>query len=84
LATVGCHIDVKNGKLSFDVGNDYVEFNLFNTSKFCFISDECIRLMWLIVWYGKLFLTMILITFLSNVYYVIFCKDENSEVAMCA
>jgi len=27
LATVGCRIDVKNGTLSFDVGNGHVEFN---------------------------------------------------------
>jgi len=30
LATTGCCIDVKNGKLSFHVGGDYVEFNLLN------------------------------------------------------
>ena len=27
LATVGCCIDVKNGTLSFDMGNDHMEFN---------------------------------------------------------
>ena len=41
LDTVGCYIDVKNGKLSFDVGDDHVEFNLFEDSKFPSISDEC-------------------------------------------
>jgi len=41
LATVGCHIDVKIGKLSFDVGDDHVEFNLFKASRFPSISDEC-------------------------------------------
>jgi len=35
-----CHIDVKNSKLSFDVGDDHVEFNLFKASKSPFISDE--------------------------------------------
>jgi len=40
LATVGCRIDVKNGKLSFYVGNDHVEFNLPKAAKFSFISDE--------------------------------------------
>ena len=29
LATARCCIDVKNCKLSFDVGDDHVEFNLF-------------------------------------------------------
>ena len=41
LATAGCRIDVKNGKLSFDVGDEHVEFNLFKASKFPSISDEC-------------------------------------------
>jgi len=40
-ATAGCLIDVKNDKLSFDVGDDHVEFNLFKASKFPSISDEC-------------------------------------------
>ena len=41
LATVGCRIDIKNGKLPFDVDDDHVEFNLFKASKFPSISDEC-------------------------------------------
>jgi len=41
LATTGCRIDVKNGKLSFDVGDDHVDFNLFKASKFPSISNEC-------------------------------------------
>jgi len=28
-------------KRSFDVGDEHVEFNLFKTSKFPSISDEC-------------------------------------------
>ena len=40
-ATARCQIDVKNGKLSFDVGYEHVEFNLFKASKFSFISDKC-------------------------------------------
>ena len=43
LATAGCHIDVTNGKLSFHVGDDHVEFNLFKASKIPSISDECHR-----------------------------------------
>jgi len=41
LAIVGCRIDVKNGKLSFYMGDEHVEFNLFKVSKFPSISDEC-------------------------------------------
>ena len=41
LATTRCHIDIKNGRLSFDVGDDHVEFNLFKASKFPSISNEC-------------------------------------------
>jgi len=41
LTTAGCRIDIKNGKLSFDVANDHVEFNMFKASKFPSISDEC-------------------------------------------
>jgi len=40
-ATTGCHIDVKNGTLSYDVGNDHVEFNLLKDAKFPSISYEC-------------------------------------------
>ena len=41
LATARCRIDVKNGKLSFAVGDEHVEFNLFKASKFPSIFDEC-------------------------------------------
>ena len=41
LATATCHMDVKNGKLSFDVGDNHVKFNLFKASKFPSKSDEC-------------------------------------------
>ena len=41
LAIAKCRIDVKNGKLSFDVTDDHVEFNLFKAFKFPSISDEC-------------------------------------------
>ena len=40
LATARCSIDVKNGKMSFDVGDDHVEFNLFKASRFPSIFDE--------------------------------------------
>ena len=41
VATTGCHIDVKNSKLSFDVGDNQMEFNLCKASKFHSISDGC-------------------------------------------
>ena len=41
LATARCRIDVKNGKLSFDVGDKLVEFNLFKAFKFPSIFDKC-------------------------------------------
>ena len=39
LATAGCHIDVKYGTLTFDVGDVHVEFNLLKAAKFPSISD---------------------------------------------
>ena len=33
LATAGCKIDVKEGKLTFDVGEHHVEFGFFNDVK---------------------------------------------------
>ena len=46
---------MKNGTLTFDVGDVHVEFNLLKAAKFPSIFDECnlflmnvIRLMWLI------------------------------------
>ena len=44
LATTGCHINVKNGKLSFDVGDDLVEFNLIKASNFPSMSIGCHRI----------------------------------------
>ena len=41
MATIKCRIDVKNGKLSFDVGHGHVEFNLFKACKFSSTSDKC-------------------------------------------
>jgi len=39
LATAGCRIDVKNGTLTFDMGDVNVEFNLLKAAKFPTISD---------------------------------------------
>jgi len=44
LATTGCCIDVNNGTISFNVGDDHVEFNLLKAAKFPSISDECNRI----------------------------------------
>ena len=41
MATARWRIDVKNGTVIFDVGDDHVEFNLLKAAKFPFISDEC-------------------------------------------
>ena len=41
LATAGRRINVKNGTLTFDVGDVHVEFNLLKAAKFRSISDEC-------------------------------------------
>ena len=50
LATIRCRVDVKNGKLSFDVWSDHVEFNLFKASKFPLFLMGATELMWLIIW----------------------------------
>ena len=44
MATAGCCINVKTWKLSFDVGDDHVEFNLFKASKFPSIFYECLMI----------------------------------------
>jgi len=44
LVSTRCRIDVKNGQLSFDTDDDYVEFNLFKASKFPSISKDCHRI----------------------------------------
>ena len=44
MATTRCYIDVKNGKLSFDVDDGHVEFNLIKASKFPSISGEYHRI----------------------------------------
>jgi len=41
LATTGCRIDVKNGTLTFEVGDVHLEFNFLRAVKFPSISDEC-------------------------------------------
>jgi len=40
---IECQIVVKNEKLSFNVGDDNVEFNLFKATKFLVVSYECNR-----------------------------------------
>ena len=49
LATAGCRIDVKNGVLSFDVGDDHMEFNLLKLISFHSFRMSVIRFMWLIL-----------------------------------
>jgi len=44
LATARCRIDVKNGKLTFDVDDEHMEFNLFKAFTFASIFGECHRI----------------------------------------
>ncbi|KAJ9168219.1 hypothetical protein P3X46_019770 [Hevea brasiliensis] len=43
LATAGAIIDVKNGRLTLKVGEEEVEFNLFDIMKHKFEPDECFK-----------------------------------------
>ena len=85
LATAGCRIDVKNGKLSFDVGDEHVEFNLFKASKFPSISDECNMID---VVDGLIRETVSNVVSNDCLEHVLLndstTKDENPEVVMCA
>ncbi|KAJ8755138.1 hypothetical protein K2173_018936 [Erythroxylum novogranatense] len=44
LATAGCQIDMKNGKLSFEIGEDCVQFDISKATKFPSLSDDCCRI----------------------------------------
>ena len=44
MSTSGSYIDVKNAKLSRDVGDDHVKSNWFKDFKFSSISNECNRI----------------------------------------
>ncbi|XP_057994365.1 uncharacterized protein LOC131174626 [Hevea brasiliensis] len=43
LATAGANIDVKNGKLKLTVGEEEIEFNLFQNSKELAVLNSCYR-----------------------------------------
>ncbi|KAJ9185121.1 hypothetical protein P3X46_004785 [Hevea brasiliensis] len=43
LATAGAIIDIKSGRLTLKVGEEEVEFNLFDTIKHKFEPDECFK-----------------------------------------
>jgi len=85
LTTAGCRIDVKNGKLSFDVWDEHVEFNLFKASKFSSISDECNMID---VVDGLILETVSNVVSNDYLEHVLLndstTKDENLEEAMCA
>jgi len=76
---------VKNGKLSFDVGDEHVEFNLFKASKFPSISNECNMINAVD---GLIRETVSNVVSNDCLEHVLSndstTKDENSEVAMCA
>ncbi|XP_020250475.1 uncharacterized protein LOC109827866 [Asparagus officinalis] len=44
LATAGAVIDMKNGKLSLNIGDEKVNFDLFSAMKFPLIDDTCCRI----------------------------------------
>jgi len=85
LATVGSCINVKNGKLSFDVGDHHMEYNLFKAAKFSFISDECNKID---VAEGLIWETVSNLDSNDPLEHLMLndstTKDENPEVAMCA
>ena len=84
LAIAGCRIDVKNEKLSFDVGDEHVEFNLFKASKFPSISDKCHMIA---VVDGLIRKIVSNVVSNDSLEYLLLNdstpKDENLEVAMC-
>jgi len=85
LAIAGCRIDVKNGTLSFDVGNDHVEFNLLKSAKLPSISDECNKID---VVDGLIWETVSNLDSNDPLEHLMLnndtTKDENPKVAECA
>jgi len=75
---------VKNKKLSFNVGDEHVVFNLFKTSKFPPISDEC-NMIDLVD--GLIRETVSNVVSNDSVEHLLLhdstTKDENLEVTMC-
>jgi len=85
LATAGCRIDVKNGKLSFDVRDEHVEFNLLKASKFPSISDEYNMINVVDGLIRETISNVVSNNFLEHVLlHDSTIKDENPEIAMCA
>ena len=85
LATAWCCINVKNGKLFFDVDDEHVEFNFIKASKFPPVSSECHRI--------DVVDSLVQKTISNNDSHdpLEYCllndgttRDENSKVAMCA
>ena len=76
---------MKNGKLSFDVGDEHVEFNLFKASKFPSISNECNMINAVD---GLIRETVSNVVSNDCLEHVLLndstTKDENRKVAMCA
>ena len=85
LGHIGCHIDVKNGELSFTVEGDRVEFNFLKLLNFLVFFTNAIELMWLINLVkeedSKYVSSDPLEHFLLNDGT---SKDMNPEVAMCS
>ena len=80
-----CCIDMKNGTLSFDVGDDHGEFNLLKVGEFPSISDECNKID---VLDGLIWETVSNINSNDPLEHLMLnnstIKDENPEVAKCA
>jgi len=85
LATAGYRIDVKNGKLSFDVRDEHMEFSMFKTYKFPSISYECHMID---VVDGLIWDTVSNVVSYDSLEHLLLnnstTKDKNPEVAMCA
>ncbi|XP_021682985.2 uncharacterized protein LOC110666704 [Hevea brasiliensis] len=43
LVTIGANIDMKNGRLTFNVGEEEIEFNLFDTPNQIVVVNSCFR-----------------------------------------
>jgi len=85
LAIARYRIDVKNNKLSFDVGDDHVEFNLFKAFEFPFIFYECHMID---VVDGLIWETVSNVVSNDSLQHLMLndsiTKDENPEVAISA
>ncbi|KAJ9175384.1 hypothetical protein P3X46_013946 [Hevea brasiliensis] len=81
LATAEAIIDIKYGRLTLKVGDEEVEFNLFNTMKHKFEPDECFKVDIIEKEFHKMFPKDPLEACIVHSHTV---DDENTEIAACA